>query len=583
MAVRPRIRYAEPTVDLTADLTLVIVAGLAGGLIARWLRQPLVLGYLLAGIAVGPHTGGLTVGNPANIEHLADIGVTLLLFGLGLELSLKDLAPVRRVALIGTPIQLTLTALVAGLFGTALGFDWRTSVWLGALVSLSSTLVALKALQSQGRMGTLSSRVMLGMLVAQDLAFIPLVIVLPQLGTGAIDVGAGVRAAGLAIVFLAVLFVAGTRVFPRVIAWAARSGSRELFLLVTLALALGIGYGSHAMGVSAAVGAFVAGLILSESDYSHQALSDIIPLRDVFSVLFFASVGMLLDPAWIASHAALVSATIAVVTVGKAGIFFGVTRALGYRNVVPLASALTLFQVGEFSFVLARTGVRAGLVSDDLYALVLNTAVVTMALTPVVSAATHPLYTWINRRRPRDPIQTINLPTEHLADHVVVAGAGRVGGHVAEVLQRLGRPFVLVELDHTRFAALRDRGWPVVYGDVERPVVLEAAGIEHARLLLVTVPSESVAAAVIATARAVSPTIPVIARAEVTEAIGRLRATGITEVVVPSVEASLELTRQALLHLGLAAAEVAGHVDRLRSETYGAAAPMPDASRDGAG
>ncbi len=557
---------------MTADLTLVIVAGLIGGLVARRLGQPLVLGYLLAGVAIGPHTGGLlTVGDPGNMERLADVGVTLLLFGLGLELSLKDLAPVRRVALMGTPIQLAVTAAFAGVFGTLLGFEWRAAVWFGALVSLSSTLVVLKALQSQGRMGTLSSRVMLGMLVAQDLAFIPLVIVLPQIGRHQVDLGAAAAATVKALAFLALLIVAGTRVFPRGIEWAARSGSRELFLLLTLALALGIGYGAHALGMSAAVGAFAAGLVLSESDYSHQALSDIIPLRDVFGVLFFASVGMLLDLAWIREHAGLVALTILTISAGKAAVFYGITRTFGYHNVVPLASALALFQVGEFSFVLARMGVGAGVISADLYALILSSAVVTMILTPIVSGVTPRVYTWIGKRRPRDPIQTINLPRAFVSGHVVVAGAGRVGGHIAAVLHELGQPFILVELDHFRFAHLRDRGWPIVYGDVERPAVLHATGIERATLLLVTVPSESVAAAAIAAARIANPSIPVIARAELTEAMHRLRAAGIGEVVVPSVEASLEMTRQALLHLGLAGPDVAAITDRLRVESYGAA------------
>jgi CPA2 family monovalent cation:H+ antiporter-2 len=558
-------------VDLTADLTLVIVAGLAGGLVARMLRQPLVLGYLLAGIVVGPHTGGFTVGDPHNIERLADIGVTLLLFGLGLELSLKDLAPVRRVALIGTPIQIALTAGLAGAFGWGLGFEWRTAVWFGALVSLSSTLVALKALQAQGRMGTLSSRVMLGMLVAQDLAFIPLIVVLPQLGTGHVDLWILATASAKAAALLAVLSLVGARAFPRLIAWAARSGSRELFLLITLALALGIGYSTHALGVSAAVGAFVAGLLLSESDYSHQALSDIIPLRDVFSVLFFASVGMLLDPAWVADHAGMVAATVAVVGLGKGAIFWGVTRAFGYRNVIPIASALGLFQVGEFSFVLARTGLTAGLVPADLYALVLNTAVITMALTPVVSGLTHPLYSWIGRRRPRDPIQTINLPTRPLANHVIVAGAGRVGSHIAEVLHLLDRPFVLIELDHRRFEESRTLGWPIIYGDVAQPTVLEAAHVGTARLLLVTVPSEAVARAAITLAKAANPGLPVVARAEDTSTMMRLRAMGIREVVVPSVEASLEMTRQALVHLDLPLLDVSHLTDRLRGDQYGAA------------
>jgi CPA2 family monovalent cation:H+ antiporter-2 len=363
--VRPRTvgqgtsRSARADVTLAGvanDFFIVIAAGFCGGVLARLLRQPLVLGYLLAGIVVGPYTGGITVSDPQNLERLAEIGVTLLLFGLGLELSLSDLRPVRRVALLGTPIQIALTMALALPLGRWLGFGWTESVWLGALVSLSSTLVVLKALQAQGRIGTLSSRVMIGMLVAQDLAFIPLMILLPRLGSGDAGSAGALLAIAKAAALLAVLLVGGTRILPRLVGWVARSGSRELFLLVTISLALGIGFVAHAAGVSSAVGAFVAGLVLSESDYSHQALSDIIPLRDVFSLLFFASVGMLLDPGQVLGNWRVIAVVVLLVSLAKGGVFWGVTWAFGYRNVVPVASALALFQVGEFSFVLARTG-----------------------------------------------------------------------------------------------------------------------------------------------------------------------------------------------------------------------------------
>ncbi len=463
---------------MAPDLFVVIAAGFCGGVIARLLRQPLVLGYLVAGIVVGPHTGLITVGDPQNLERLAEIGVTLLLFGLGLEVSLSDLWPVRRVAVIGTPIQIAVTVLLILPFGRWLGFGWTESIWLGALVSLSSTLVVLKALQAQGRVGTLSSRVMIGMLVAQDLAFIPLMVLLPRLGTADGGSAGALLATGKAAALLALLLLGGTRLIPRLVGWVARSGSRELFLLVTIGIALGIGYLAHSFGVSSAVGAFIAGLVLSESDYSHQALSDIIPLRDVFSLLFFASVGMLLDPSHVLGQWRAVALAVVLVSLVKGGVFWGVTLAFGYRNVVPLASALALFQIGEFSFVLARAGRATGAISVELYSLVLNAAVITMVLTPVVSGLTTPLYAWMSRRREREPVQTINLGEAPLSGHVIVAGAGRVGCGIASVLRRLDLPVVLIELDHGRIDQARADGRPVVFGDATQPAVLEAAGID---------------------------------------------------------------------------------------------------------
>ena len=554
---------------MPSDLILVIVAGFCGGVVARMLRQPLVLGYLLAGVVIGPHVGLFAVSDPANLERLAEIGVTLLLFTLGIELSIRELAAVRRVALLGTPIQIGLTILVGRAVGGWLGLGWRESIWLGALISLSSTLVVLKTLQSQGRIGTLSSKVMLGMMMAQDLAFIPLMIVMPRLSTGGIGVQEVAVALGRAGLFLGLVFLVGVRLIPRLVERVARSGSRELFLLVTMGIALGVGYLTHWFGVSEAVGAFVAGVVLSESDYSHQALSDVIPLRDVFSLLFFASVGMLLDPGHLVSQWQAVVVVVLAVVVAKGAVFAGVTRAFGYRNVVPLASGLAMFQVGEFSFVLARTGLASGAITQDLYTLVLNTAVITMVLTPLLSGLTSPVYAALARLRAAEPVQTINVRDTALHDHVIVAGAGRVGLRIARVLREMNLPFVLIELDHRRIDQARERGFPIVFGDAAQAAVLQGAGVPRARLLLVTTPAFEVSAAVVRSARELHPGIDVVVRAEGTGAMAALHDMGVAEVVQPELEAGIEMTRQALLHLRVPALDIIHLTDRIRAEQYG--------------
>ena len=281
---------------IAGDIAIIIVAALIGGVIAQKLKQPLILGYILAGVVVGPNTGGITVSEVHTIEKLAEIGVALLLFALGLEFSLRELRPVKHIALIGTPIQIVLTLLFGYGVGQLLDWEWIPSLWFGALISLSSTMVLLKTLENQGMIGTLSSRVMIGMLIVQDLAVVPMLIILPQLShpeTGLVILGwAALKAAA----FLVVMIFVGTRVLPRVMKYVAGWNSRELFLVATAAIGLGIGYGTYLFGLSFAFGAFVAGMLLSESDYGYQALSDIIPLRDVFSLFFFTSVGMLIDP-----------------------------------------------------------------------------------------------------------------------------------------------------------------------------------------------------------------------------------------------------------------------------------------------
>jgi CPA2 family monovalent cation:H+ antiporter-2 len=383
--------------DLVADLTLVVAAALVGAFAAHRLRQPLIVGYIVAGVAVGPFTGGFTVRHAEGIEELAEVGVALLLFSLGLEVSFRELAPVRAVALAGTTIQIVVTIALGALLASLLGWGWQPALWFGALIALSSTMVALKTLQAQGRLGTLSSRVMLGMLVVQDLAVVPLMILLPELSNPSGGAARVLLAVGRAVLLLALTVGVATGIVPRLLAIVARLESRELFLLTTLAIALGVGYAAWSFGLSVALGAFIAGLVVNESSYAHEALSDIAPLRDVFGMLFFVSVGMLLDPGALLRHAGAVAIVVAAVVAGKAGIFAAIVRAFGYRNVVPLAVGLTLFQVGEFTFVLARVGVASHAIGEDLYAIVLNAAVATMALTPIISGATPWLYRRLER------------------------------------------------------------------------------------------------------------------------------------------------------------------------------------------
>ena len=553
---------------IAADLAIVIVAGLAGGLIAQQLKQPLILGYILAGVLVGPHSVGRAVTNIHDIELLAEIGVALLLFALGLEFSLKQLRPVRGIALVGTPIQMGLTILLGVFVGRLFGWDWRPSLWLGALISLSSTMVLLKTLMAQGRMGTLSSRVMIGMLITQDLVVVPLMILLPAMS----DPEAGLRALGIAalkaVAFLGLMIVVGTRALPQLMRVIAVRQSRELFLLAITAIGLGVGYVTYLFGLSFAFGAFVAGLVLSESDYAHQALSDIIPLRDVFGVLFFASVGMLIDPRLLVASAGRVLALLVALLFGKSLILGLLAYAFGYRNIVPLAVGLGLWQIGEFAFVLGRVGLNTGSLDAAALTLVLDTAVLSMVLTPMVSGLTGPVYTWWRRRSSREPLQTINVPAAGLQDHVVIVGGGRLGRFTAEFLQRLGLPSVLIELDYRRFDQARQMGTAAVFGDATQSIVLEAAHVQRARLVLVTVPIVSVTEAILEQVRRVNARVRVVARAEGPEQLRYLQSRGLSQVVQPELEAGLEMIRQALLHLDFGVTEVHRVSTQLRQEMY---------------
>jgi CPA2 family monovalent cation:H+ antiporter-2 len=554
---------------IAGDIALILVAALLGGIVARRLGLPLILGYIAAGVLVGPKTLGPSVGNVHQIELLAEIGVALLLFTIGLHFSLRELAPVRRIALLGTPLQMALTiAFGYGVGRLLLDLGWIESVWLGALFSLSSTAVVLKTLGEQGVLGTLSARVMIGMLIVQDLAIVPLLTVLPVLD----DVGEGLPELGIALskaaAFLATMLFLGSRVLPLILARLAAWGSRELFLVSVVAIGLGVGYATYLVGLSFAFGAFVAGMVLSESDYSHQALAEVEPLRDVFAMIFFVSVGLLIDPFFLWESAGTITLIVALLLTVKGLIFGGVARAFGYANIAPFAVGLGLFQVGEFSFLLAREGVRTDAISQGTYALVLATAAVTMALTPLTARLAPALYGRYRRRFPREPLRTFNLPEGRLSGHAVVAGYGRVGSFVARLLDRLEKPFVVIEANPGRADEAREAGFPTVYGDAAATPVLDAAGVGQARLVVVSVPDAIAARLTVERVKALAPDAEILARAESVEQLEDLGRLGVYEAVQPELEAGLELARQALACFGVGAEEAHNFADTVRRELY---------------
>lgn len=532
------------------------------------LGQPLILGYILTGIILGPHTGMLTLSRIHDIELLAEIGVALLLFALGLEVSLRDLKPVKKIALIGTPIQILLTILMGYGIGRMMGWDWNSSIWFGALISLSSTMVILKSLMSQGLIGTLSSKVMIGMLIIQDLAVVPLMIILPQIN----DPGGGITVLGYsalkAAVFIAAMVFLGTRLLPGFMALIAKIGSRELFLVAITAIGLGIGFVTYLVGLSFAFGAFVAGIVLNESDYGHQALSDIIPLRDLFGLLFFASIGMLLNPSFLLANLGSILLLVVLVSVGKGLIFWFLALIFGYRNIVPLSVGLGLFQVGEFSFVLARVGISTESITSEFYSIVLTATVISMILTPPISGQTSRLYAVRRKFFPHEPLETMNLPEQGLRDHVVIVGNGRVGSRIAKVLQRLDLPFVIIDLDQRRIDLGKKEGFSIVYGDAAHQKVLEAAELEQASMLVVTIPGIVESRNILANAHKMNPNIEVVARTSEAEFLPVFQELEVTEVVLPEFEASLEMARLVLVHLEIPAVQIQECTDTLRQELF---------------
>lgn len=557
---------------IAADIILIVVAGLLGGFLARRLGQPPLVGYIVAGIVVGPHTAGPTVVQIRDIELLAEIGVALLLFALGLELSFGDLKPVRRLALIGGPIQIVLTtAFGYGLGRIILGWETSHAIWFGAMISLSSTMVVLKILMARGVTDTLASRAMIGLLVIQDLAVAPMLIALPKL-TDLADALPELGLAALqAAIFLAAMIFAGVRVIPALLKKIVHWGSRELFLVAVVAIGMGVGYATYLAGLSFAFGAFVAGMVLSESEFSHQALSDIVPLRDVFGLLFFASAGMLFDPRVLLDDAVLVALTISLVLLGKTLIFGFLSRAFGYGNEAPWIIALTLPQVGEFSFVLARAGLEAGAISEDVYSLTLTVALATIVVSPALSRAAGPLHGLWRRLKPqRERLRTHDLPDEERTGQVIVAGYGRAGQTAVRVMRHAGLPFVVIEASHPLAEAAIREGLPVLWGDCSRPELLHAAGIAKARLLLITIPDVPSIRMTVQTARQLRPEMHVVARAVHPGHLAELEELGVNAVVQPEFEAGLEMVRQALARFSIAPADIQRFSDAVRDDLYAA-------------
>ena len=552
---------------IAADIIIIVVAALLGGLLAHRLRQPLLLGYIIVGIIIGPFAIGI-VSDAHDVEKLAEIGVALLLFALGLEFSLQDLKPVKYVALIGGPIQILLTIGYGYLIGIWLGWDSSPAMWLGALISLSSTMVILKTLMAQGMIGTLSSRVMIGILIVQDLAVVLLLILLPQLSNPA----SGLPVIGLAllksIVFIAFMLLLGTRLLPRLLGIIAHWNSRELFLLTIIAIGLGIGYTTYLLELSFAFGAFVAGMVLSESDYGHQALSDIIPLRDLFGLLFFTSVGMLLDPQFLLTNWSGVIQLVLLVAVGKSLIMAVIVRSFGYGNVIPLAVGLGMFQIGEFSFVLGRVGLDGGFLNFEQYSYVLSATIISMLITPLASALTAPLYGLKKRIFVKEGLETINLPKDGLHGHIVIAGGGQVGQYVAYILAQLDVPFVIIELGHRTIEECKGRGYPIIYGDASQQTVLAAANLAEAKQLLITVPHITTTEAIVHYVNRNYPDLNIVVRSVGAEQMEALYNDGVYMVIRPELEAGLEIARQVLLNLEFSIPVIQKFTDSARRDHY---------------
>ena len=538
--------------DMPLIVTLAAALGLAlaFGFVVSRLGLPALVGYLLAGLVLGPHTPGF-VADVGLASQLAEIGVMLLMFGVGLHFSIGELLRVRRIAVPGAIVQMaTATALGAGL---ALWWGWAPpgALVFGIALSVASTVVLLRALESRAALETQNGRIAVGWLIVEDLAMVLVLVLLPAL----VELAAGrsggeggnlwttlARTLFAVAAFVASMLLVGRRVLPWLLWQIGRSGSRELFTLAVIAVAVGIAYGAAALfGVSVALGAFFAGLVLRESDLSQRAAEQSLPFRDAFAVLFFVSVGMLFDPRVLVERPGQVLAVTLIIMVGKSLAAAALVLAFRYPLNTALTVSVSLAQIGEFSFILAALGTSLGVLPAEGGSLIVAGAMLSIALNPLLFSAVEPARHWILRRSALarrleardDPLAELPMSTDRkfLARQVVLVGHGAVGRGIAAALAARDLPFIVVDQSRERVEALRASGMAAVCGDAAEPAVLVQAHIAEAGLLVVAASESTDVRPMIETARTLNPSIPIIVRAPNAEEAALLLAEGAHKAV----------------------------------------------------
>ncbi len=537
--------------DPVVSIAVFLAAGLVGGMVAHRLRQPVILGYLVIGVAVGPHALGW-VGDLKMIEAAATIGVALLMFTLGLEISLAQLREVGKLGLWGGFIQVTATFGLGLLVGVIL-FQWPFSqaALFGLIISLSSTAVCLKILMERGELTSVQGRIMMALLIFQDISVVAMVLIMPLLGGVAGNVPLALAlAVGKVVLFIGMTIVAGRWVLPWLMGSIGGVRARELFLLTVLVLCLGAAIGTQIFGLSIVFGAFLVGLVLRETRFVHQALAEITPLRDIFATLFFVSLGMLLDPFFLVENWAWVAIIVGVIIILKLLVIFSLVRLFGRSTRIAFLTGAGLFQIGEFSFILAQGGINNGIISGHFYSVILASAIITMLLTPVSINLTSRLFSKIARTADgKRMVAREALPvsvSRETINRVVVAGYGRVGQNIAQGLQDAGIPYLVIDIDPERVSEARSSGRPRIYGDATNFRLLNKAGLDKARALVITYPDPMAVVTTAKVALNINPELKILARVHRAKEANILKGMGITELVSPEYEASFRFIKRLL-------------------------------------
>ena len=560
---------------LFTSFTIALVAAFIGGYVARKLKLPTMVGYLLAGMAIGPFTPGF-VGDVADIGQLAEMGVVFMMFGVGLHFSLKDLWQVRQVAIPGAILQIAIATGLGLLLTLSWGWSMSAGLVMGMAISVASTVVLLRGLMDHGLLNTSHGQVAVGWLVFEDIATVIILVLMPAFfGSEGGNIWAS---AGLALlktaIFVALMLLIGIRFMPWLLTRIAHTRSRELFILAVVALALGTALGAAEMfGVSLAIGAFLAGVVINESDVSHQVGAEVLPFREVFTVIFFVSVGMLVNPVSLVANAWQVISLTLLIVLGKAIVTFVIGTFLPAPLKTFVVVAAGLSQIGEFSFLVGQSALALGVLTQDQYGLILAGALISIVLNPFLFDLIPKTEALLLRlpllRRIYARHEAVPEPVQQdFTGHVVVVGYGRVGEHIVELLKHLDVPYLVVEQDAARASEFQKQGVPTLFGDAANSEIMTHVDLERARALVVTIPDEVAAEAIVVAARDLAPDLPIIARSATDTGTRRLTQQGAQAVINPALEGGLEVVRHALLALRYPMVQVQQYVDTVRHELY---------------
>jgi len=561
------------------DLAVIFAGSLLVILVFYRLKLPALPGFIVAGILLGPNALGL-VPDARDVEGLAEVGVILLLFTIGIEFSLSRLKEMGRQILVGGLSQMGFTILATLAAGLAFLGGWRLALFLGFLIALSSTAIVLKVMTDKGEIDAPHGRLATGVLIFQDLCVVPIMLVLPFLAGKAEGGATGLLIAlGKAALVVIVVIIAARTIVPRALSEILKTRSRELFLIAVILIGTLTALGTAAAGASLALGAFLAGLIISESDYGPQALAELIPFRDVFISLFFVAVGMLVQLDVIRDHIVLTLVAVAVIMGGKTLSAAVGPALLGYSGRVALLAGVAVSQIGEFSFVLAKEGRVAGLLPDLLYQQFLGVAVITMLVTPFLLQGGPALLDALEKVVPLDRLlpgfrpRGLSPVHEQVKDHVVIAGYGLNGRNLAAALRSISAPYLIVELNAQTVRKARSEGEPAFYGDATREEILRALGIDRARLFVIAISDPSATRRMVRVAREINPKVYIIARTRYVVEIPELTRLGANVVIPEEFETSIEIFSRVLAHYNVPRDEIERLVSEIRASHYQALRP----------